>query len=165
MSDTETEQSQKFIDYLIQHSSSDNTVQYTIAGKLVCETCWRLVCGLRFNRFSTLKQKLQNGVVDVQHGRQGIVQPQEHTLRMTSWLKMFTEKVGDRMPMNKDLHLPSCLTKFDIYINLACEDLMQGSTGRVQCISLSTYYNLWDEKFSHVKIPKVCILIVCYICT
>lgn len=155
-SDTESTQNQKFIEYFIQHSSCDNIVHYAVAGKSVCETCWRLVCGLRFNKFSTLKHKFQSGVVTIQHGRQGIVQPQENTLRMMCWLKMFTEKVGDRMPMNKDLHLPSCLTKFDIY-NLACEDLMQGGMGSSPCISLSSFYSLWAEKFSHVKIPKVAI--------
>ena len=31
------------------------------------------------------------------------------TLRCTSWLRTFVNKVGDHMPMSKDIHLPSCL--------------------------------------------------------
>lgn len=154
--ETETKQNQRILDYFIQHSGCDNVVQYSVAGKKVCETCWRLVCGVRYNKFSNLKRKFQKGVVTVQHGRQGIIQPQDRTLRMVCWLKMFTEKVGDRMPMSDDLHLPSCLTKIDIY-NLANDDLMLGDAGSAPCISLSSFYDLWENTFSHVKIPKVCL--------
>ena len=152
--DTETKRNQKIIDYFIQHSGCDDVVHYTVSGKTVCETCWRLVCGLRYNKFSALQKKFKSGVVAVQHGRKGIIQPHEGTLRMTSWLKMFTEKVGDRMPMSEEIHLPSCLTKIDIF-NLANDDLKQGDTGSASCISLSSFYSLWEEKFSHIKIPKV----------
>ena len=153
---TETKRNQRILEYLIQHSGCDRVVQYTVAGKTVCETCWRLVCGVRYNKFLNLKRKFQRGVVAVQHGREGIIQPQERTLRMTCWLKMFTEKVGDRMPMSDDLHMPSCLTKIDIY-NLAIDDLMLGAAEGTPCTSLSSFYALWEDKFSHVKIPKVCL--------
>ena len=93
-------------------------------------------------------------MLKVEHGRKGIVQPNEGTLRMTSWLKIFAKKVGDRMPVSQDIHLPSCLSKIDIF-NLAIDDLNQGSTGSNSCISLSGFYSLWKEKFSHIKIPKV----------
>ena len=145
----ETAQNQKFIDYLRQHTSSGKT-SFVVAGKPVCKTCWRLVCGLRYNKLSGLIQKMQRGVVTVQHGRLGIIQPSESTIRMTSWLNAFIGKIGDRMPSSRDIHLPSCLSKLDIY-HLASDDL-----GRDNTISESSFYNLWTEKFSHVKIPKVC---------
>ena len=151
---TETMQNQLIIDYFIQHSGCDCIIHYSVSGISVCKTCWRLVCGLRYNKFSMLKKKFKNGVLEVEHGRKGIVQPSEGTLRMISWLKIFAKKVGDRMPMSQDIHLPSCLSKIDIY-NLASDDLMQGSAGRGSCISMSNFYSLWEEKFSHIKIPKV----------
>ena len=103
--ETETAQNQLVLDYFAQHSSDGSAVMYTVAGKMVCETCWRLVYGLRYNKFSSLKQKFATGVIHVEHGRQGLSQPQYSTLRATSWLRTFVDKVGDRMPMNSSLHL------------------------------------------------------------
>ena len=149
--ETETAQNQVVLDYFAQHSSDGNAVMYTVAGKTVCETCWRLVYGLRYNKFSCLKQKFAAGVIHVEHGRQGLSQPRDSTLRATCWLRSFVDKVGDRMPMNSSLHLPSCLTKADVY-SLACDDLTQGN---MQCCSISTFYDVWSKEFPHVQIPKV----------
>ena len=55
--------------------------------------------------------------------------------------------------MSEDLHLPSCLTKFDIY-NLAN---MLGDSRSTPCISLSSFYDLWDNKLSDDEILKVCL--------
>lgn len=148
---SETDQNQLVLDYFAQHSSCGSAILYTVAGKTVCETCWRLVYGLRYNKLCSLKQKFVAGVVRVEHGRQGLVQPRDRTLRATSWLRSFVEKVGDRMPMQSVLHLPSCLTKADVY-GLACDDLTQGG---MQCCSVSTFYELWLKEFPHVQIPKV----------
>ncbi len=149
--ETETAQNQVVLNYFGQHSSCGSAVLYTVAGKTVCESCWRLVYGLRFNKFSSLKQKFAAGVVHVEHGRQGLLQPRDRTLRATSWLRVFVDKVGDRMPMRSALHLPSCLTKADVY-GLACDDLTQGD---MQCCSISTFYDVWLKEFPHVHIPKV----------
>ena len=73
--ETETAQNQLVLDYFAQHSSDGSAVMYTVAGKMVCETCWRLVYGLRYNKFSSLKQKFATGVIHVEHGRQGLSQP------------------------------------------------------------------------------------------
>ena len=158
--ESETAQNQLVLDYFAQHSSDSSAVMYTVAGKTVCESCWRLVHGLRYNKFSSLKQKFAAGVIRVEHGRQGLLQPRDSTLRATSWLRTFVDKVGDHMPMNSSLHLPSCLTKADVY-SLACDDLTQGN---IQCCAISTFYDVWSKDFSHVQIPKVrmcqCIVIV-----
>ena len=60
------------------------------------------------------------------------------------------------MPMCKELHLPSCLTKVDVY-DLARDDLTQGG---LSCCSASQMYELWKREFPHVKIPKVRIVFV-----
>ena len=54
---SETEQNQWVIDYMQQHSESTSSVMYQVSGKSVCETCWRQVYGLRYNKFSVLKAK------------------------------------------------------------------------------------------------------------
>ncbi len=55
------------------------------------------------------------------------------------------------MPTSTDVHLPSCLTKADVYA-LAVDDLSQGG---LKCCKPSTFYEIWRSEFPHVKIPKV----------
>lgn len=65
---------------------------------------------------------------------------------------MFIAKVGDGMPMKDDIHLPSCLTKADVYA-LAVDELSQG--GLMYSCQKSTFYQVWQTQFPHVKISKV----------
>lgn len=119
------------------------------------------VYGLRYNKFSCLKQKFAAGVIRVEHGRERLSQRRDSTLHMTCWLRSLVDKVGDRMPMSSSLHLPSCLTKADVY-SLACDDLTQGN---MQCCSISTFYDVWSKEFPHVQIPKVLQVSELILCT
>ena len=69
------------------------------------------------------------------------------------WLHMFINKLGDHMPTDGSIHLPSCLTKSDIY-ELASVDL---SVGDIMVCSKSSFFQLWKKEFQHVKIPPVSI--------
>jgi hypothetical protein len=149
---SETEQNQKVLDYFRQHCRRDNTILYTVSGREVCEVCWRMTYGIRYNKFTCLLTKFNAGVLIAQHGRLGQSQISDSTLRCTSWLRAFISKIGDHMPMSKDIHLPSCLTKADVY-DLAFDDLTEGG---MQCCSKTTFYRIWRTEFPHVKIPKVC---------
>ena len=150
---TETAQIQKIVNYMREHCNVDGDVLYTVAGQQVCEACFRMVYGLRYNRFIMIKKKFSKGVVYVEHGMLGKGRQSDSTMRAISWLRMFVKKVGDHMPMKQDIHLPSCLTKADVY-SLASDDLCQGG---LQCCGTSIFYKIWQREFPHVKIPKVCI--------
>ena len=144
-------QTQKIIDYMRAHCRDDKSVLYTIAGHEVCETCFRMVFGIRYNRFTAMKAKFVSGVVLTEHGRLGKGSYSSTIIRVISWLRMFFNKVGDHMPAKVEIHLPSCLTKGDVYA-LAIDDLSQGG---LECCKKSTFYELWQVEFPHVKIPKV----------
>ena len=151
---TETKQNQLVFDYFRSHSSCLTSISFMVAGKSVCETCWRYVYGLRYTKFSNLKDQFHSGVIMAEHGRKGMTQPREPILRATTWLRMFVNKLADKMPMSSNLHLPSCLTKLDVY-NLAHDDLTQGG---MECCSMSSFYSMWSREFKNVSIPKVMII-------
>ena len=148
---SETEQTQLILNYLLEHSKKDKSVLYTVGGQEVCENCFRMVYGLRYNRFNSVKIKFQQGVVLTEHGRLGRGEISDISIRVISWMHMFVDKVGDKMPTSMVTHLPSCLTKADVY-SLAHDDLTQGG---LECCKISTFYNIWKQNFSNVKIPKV----------
>ena len=148
---TETEQNQYIISYLHNHSSFGTDILFNVCGKEVCKRCWRLAYGLKYKHFVNLLKKFNSGILQIEHGRQGITQPMESTVRALSWMRVFFNKLGDKMPTKNSIHLPSCLTKADVY-GLAFDDLTEGG---LSCPSPSTFYRLWNSEFSNVVIPKV----------
>lgn len=54
---TETEQTQYLLSYMRQHSRGDKSILYTVAGQEMCEAGFRMVYGLRYNRFNAIKAK------------------------------------------------------------------------------------------------------------
>ena len=111
----------------------------------------RMCYGIKYTRFNSLIAKFQSGISQIEHGQQGLRSCRDSTVRAASWLRIFVDKVGDRMPTDGTIHLPSCLTKSDVY-NLAQEDLSQGG---VPMCSRSSFFRLWKNDFKHVKIPPV----------
>ena len=147
----ETEQNQIILTYMTNHTNGDESVLYTVCGHVVCEKCYRLVYGIRHKCFSTIKKKFAKGVLKLEHGLLGRGCQSTCTIRVTTWMRTFFAKVGDKMPSSEDIHLPSCLTKTDVF-NLAYDDLSQGG---LECCKKSTFYDIWRVEFPHVKIPKV----------
>lgn len=98
-----------------------------------------------------IKAKFESGVLVVEHGRLGRCEISDTSIRATSWLRTFVDKVGDRMPTSTAVHLPACLTKADVF-SLASDNLSQGG---LQCCKISTFYEIWKRSFPNVKIPKV----------
>ena len=137
---------------MIRHSKArDESIVYSICGQVVCEKCFRMTYGLKRHRFASIKAKFLTGAVDIEHGRKSKSYRGCEWIRTVSWLRTFFNRVGDKMPASKDIHLPSCLTKSDVYV-LAASDLSQGG---LECCSRTTFYRIWITEFPDVKIPKV----------
>ena len=71
---TETAQNQFVIDYLSHHSDCSKSVEsvlFTIAGKSVCQQCWRLAYGIKYTRFKGIIEKFKQGIVQIEHGLLG----------------------------------------------------------------------------------------------
>lgn len=81
---SETEQAQMILNYMVEHSQVDQCVLYTVGGQIVCESCFRMVYGFRYNRFSSIKSKFLNGVLIAEHGRLGRSETSDASVRVTS---------------------------------------------------------------------------------
>ena len=79
-------------------STAGETVLNTVAGQEVCETRFRMVYGLRYNRFNSVKASFASGVVIAKHGRLGKSRIGEASIQVTCWLRTFVQKVGDQVP-------------------------------------------------------------------
>ncbi len=97
-----------------EHSQNVGIVN-SVGGHQVCETCFRKVYEFRYHRFVAMKAKFHNGIFVAEHGRTGRCEITNSSIRVIIWLRTFSKKVGDRMPTSSAIHLPSCLTKADVY--------------------------------------------------
>ena len=68
-----------------------------------------------------------------------------------AWLDNFAHKYADKMPDREKLHLPSCLSRRDVYT--MCQVELE-QVGVAPC-SKSHFYYLWRKKFPNIAIPKV----------
>ena len=87
-SSNEVEQTQQIVSYMRHHCRDDRSVLYTVAGQEVCETCFRMVCGIRYKRFWAMKAKFQSGAVIVEHGQFGKGSYSSTTVCVVSWLRI-----------------------------------------------------------------------------
>ncbi len=68
-----------------------------------------------------------------------------------TWLDNYTQKYADKLPNTEKLHLPSCLTRHDVYA--MCRSELEDSN--FPYVSESHFYLLWRQHYKHVVIPKV----------
>ena len=69
-----------------------------------------------------------------------------------AWLEKFASEFGDKMPDSNQVHLPSALTRKDVYHRML-EEVGSGSDENV--CSLSYFLNLWRAEHKNIVIPKV----------
>ena len=94
------------------------------------------------------------GQVRLVHGNSGCVRSSEKTDDAKAWMKVFFDSIGEHMPHTKQTHLPSFLTKGEVYQRMISE-MEESGIDESGVISRSQFYSLWDLHFSHVVIPQV----------
>ena len=80
-----------------------------------------------------------------------------HTLQ---WMEEYFKNNCDSMPDQDCRHLPSCLTRNDIYKNCSMD---LEAVGNVVC-SKAQFHRMWNLYFPNVTIPKVTNFLHNYIC-
>ena len=63
------------------------------------------------------------------------------------------------MPHNPQIHLPSWETQKDVYTRYA-EDMKLQQLQPSDILSLSMFYKVWKDEFSHVVIPEVSFTVI-----
>ena len=72
-----------------------------------------------------------------------------------SWLEKFSSEFGDKMPDSNKIHLPSSMSRKDVYDRMVAELTEAGET---PC-SLTRFLFLWRKEHKNISIPKVCFLL------
>lgn len=149
------EQNNWILDFIQQHTSTreDGTkdICFVIRGMRVCREAWRMVHGISMKRLMQIIRDSQNNQRMYTHGNKGKRKSQEKTTDCIAWLKFFVACIGDQQPDSVKIHLPSCFTKKAIYEKMEGELRLHGK----EVVSRSQWYNIWEDHFKNVLIPKV----------
>jgi len=96
-----------------------------------------------------------DGNVTAEHGNKGTQKPSEKLKNAKIWMSEYCKMVGDKMPPNDQVHLPSYESRKAVYELYKEEMKAQLGEDSNQIIAMTTFYKMWKTDFSFVKIPKV----------
>ena len=133
--------------------------KFVVAGYEVCQFAWCKIHGISERRIARVKKSVSLGQSTIYHGNMGVKRPSERADIAKAWMMRYFNLVGDKMPHNKQIHLPSWDTQKDVYQRFK-DDMELQSVGSV--VALSTFYRIRTQEFPNVVIPEVCTL--CTIC-
>lgn len=154
-SKTNSEQRQFLLDSIILSqttgATSASVQKFMLYGKSVCRKAFALLLNTSERRFERIKHTCGTAV-KIAHGNQGVKRPTNKTMEAAAWMNSYFTRMGDHMPDSDRIHLPSFLTKGEVYQKMY-EELSE--MGITNIISRSTFYELWDKDFCHVLIPEV----------
>ncbi|XP_033108986.1 uncharacterized protein LOC117110398 [Anneissia japonica] len=118
----------------------------------VCAKAWMLVYGIGRTTFYKIRKHAIEGYLHYlpPNFTRKLVYSNA-TQQCRAWFCKFCNEYGDKMPMNDQIHLPSTLTKHDVYEHMK-DDF---ELGNEDVCALVTFYKMWTSEFRHVVIPEV----------
>ena len=119
---SQTEQRQWLLDRLLDCSRGSGTAsgsgkesKYLVAGREVCLLAWCRVLGISCRRVQRLMPSVQRCECIVEHGNKGRRRVCDRTEDARAWMERYFHLIGDKMPHNGQVHLPSWDTQKNVY--------------------------------------------------
>lgn len=129
-------------------------VQFNVSGVNVCHTAWCKLHQISGRKLTRVTRDVTRGLVIVQHGNKGTKRNSVKTDTAKTWMERYFHLVGDKMPHNGQIHLPSWESRKDVYVRY-CSDMSQQQLTSEDTVQLSTFYKIWSDHFPTVVIPEV----------
>ena len=119
------------LDYLNTHSFtiSNNEVEisFFVSGKKVCQAIWISTIGISLSNFYKIRKKFLSGSVNILTKCQR--SPLQKTTEAIAWMSNYFDLVGDHLPHRMIVHLPSSLSKVNIYHRMVSSFKARNSNG------------------------------------
>ena len=129
-------------------------ISFSIASKVVCRAAFCLFYSFNSKKVSRTIKAVNNGGLISEHGNKGKTKESVKTSEAKTWMERYFNLIGDKLPHNGQIYLPSWETCKDIYLRHK-EDMAIQQVDESCVISLSMFYKLWHDDFANVIIPEV----------
>ena len=151
-------QRQWLTDKVIENShiaaSGKLVTTYFVAGREVCQSAWCNVLSLSPKRVSRVLKAVANGQKIIEHGNKGKKRCNSRSTGAKAWMERYFHLIGDKMPHNNQVHLPSWETQKDIYERYMADMEVQ-EIPEEERVAISTFYRIWATDFANVVIPEI----------
>ena len=152
-----SERRQWIIDKLLETSCYINgklNTKFNIGGMAVCKSAFSLIYSFPPKTISRAIKFIRDGGLIIEHGNKGRKKVTGKCEEAKTWMSRHFKLIGDKMPTNGQIHLPSWDTQKDVYARFR-DDKIQQKLKDSDIISLTCFYKIWREDFPHVVIPEV----------
>lgn len=153
------ERRQWLIDKIFDFSSVVNgkvDTRFNVSGTNVCRRAFSLIYNVPPRSIARAIKSVGEGNLIVEHGNKGKKKASVKCEGAKAWMEQYFSLIGDKMPNSKQIHLPSWDTQKAIYGRYK-QDMAEQMIHENEITSLSMFYKLWIQDFSHVVIPEVCL--------
>ena len=135
---------------------------FYLAGQELCHAAFCLLYSINTKRLDRVIRSISDGDISHTHGNKGRKRKGTKSVPLTIWMERYFNLIGDKMPHNNQIHLPSWETRKNIYERY--RDDMEAKEIK-EVVSRSMFYKLWIDEFPHVVIPEVChVHVFCVYC-
>ena len=122
---------------------------YVVCGHQVCCVAWQAVYGITTKSLSKTWKRVKSGICQIEPHR--CSRQSQKTDVAVAWIKLFVQRIGDRMPDGVVINLPSFMN-LKLLHNYMSEDLSKEGDS---VISYTQFYYIMKNNFPDVHIPKV----------
>ena len=129
-------------------------VKFGVARREVCQIAWCQIYVVSHRRVCCIVKAISCGNKLAEHGNKGKRRSNTKSESTKAWMTRYFNLVGDKMPHNSQIHLPSWETQKDVYVRYT-EDMALQNISPSEIVSLSMFYKIWVDCFSNVVIPEV----------
>lgn len=120
-------------------------------GNKLCQNAFRDVYNINKNFYYKFLSKFTNGALAPGLSRVHQNERSKRNTEVIAWLEDYSIYHGDRMPDSMEFKLAYGTTKLSIYKSYQTEMKEK----RMNVMSQSTFYKIWENEFRHVKIKQV----------
>ena len=124
------------------------------SGTIICKGAWCKIHQLSERQLQRVSRNVASGFTKVSHGNAGRKRTNAKSEIAKTWMERYFHLIGDKMPHNEQIHLPSWETQKDVYTRYSSDMSSQQITSD-DTVCLSTFYKIWSDNFPKVVIPEV----------
>ncbi|XP_072050017.1 uncharacterized protein [Amphiura filiformis] len=140
--------------YLVEHRQEGQGGKFFygffVGVRQTCRRAWMMVHGVTKSKFYLIKSSLEDGetgVLQKNYHKKGV--RTEKSNKAVVWLRKFASEFGDQMPDDDKTHLPSSMTRNDVYDRYVTdmEDMKESPCSK------ATFFVYWRKDCSRIVIP------------
>lgn len=146
-------------------SETSEILHITVDKKPLCQTAFKLLYGISNNKYYAALHAVDTPDTIPIHGNINNQHALKQTARehMSNWLTSFVEKVGDKSPTDYTIYIPKYIPKTSLY-TMYEQEWHTNKQKAAELPSPSSFLNIFNHNFDHVKFLKQTILGRCDFC-